>query len=277
MKEIAAKIEDSHRLNNNGPADNNFRQNRERDVIQCFIRGLSPKLEIRVVEKDTFKELINDTIGIERRLAANSSLRRIRNTDYLKTEESTNNKNNKTARFNVALEDKTICLICKKLGHTTEKCFHSSKAQDAVLNNTQQNFLCPNQQRYNNFNGQRNSDNNFARKFPNNNFLRNENYNFNNKKNHFCKIEITITEITIIIFYNNNSGLFRNQSKPYGNRFLQNNNIQRNSNYTKVICDYCKKPGHLIRDCKIRPSNQSQAPHQENSKSLPSTDALRKA
>ena len=64
----------------------------------------------------------------ERRLAANCALRRNRNTDYLKTKESTNNTNNKTIRFNVALQDKIICLICKKTGHTTEKCFHLSKA-----------------------------------------------------------------------------------------------------------------------------------------------------
>ena len=70
--------------------------------------------------------------------------------DYSKSEESTNNKNNKIIRFNVALENKTICLICKKLAHTTEKCFHLSKAQEAVLNNKQKDFLHPNQQRYSN-------------------------------------------------------------------------------------------------------------------------------
>ena len=101
-------IEDAHRLNNDGQVDNNFRQNLERNVIQCFIYGLRPELEVRIVEKDTFKEVINDTIDTERRLAANSALRRNRNTDYLKTEESTNNKNNKTTRFNVALEDNSI-------------------------------------------------------------------------------------------------------------------------------------------------------------------------
>ena len=61
----------------------------------------------------------------------------------------------------MALENKTICLTCRKAGHTTEKCFYLSKAQDAALNNKQQNFLYPNQRRYNNFNGQ-SKNNNFA-------------------------------------------------------------------------------------------------------------------
>ena len=104
-------------------------------MIQCFIRGLRLEIEIRVTEKDTFREVISDTIDTEQRLAANSALRRNRNTDYLKPKESTNNKNNKTNQFNVALKYKIICLICKKQGHTTEKCFHLSKAQEGVLNN----------------------------------------------------------------------------------------------------------------------------------------------
>ena len=99
-------------------------------------------------------------------------------------------------------------------------------------------------------------------------------------------MEITITEITIIIFYNNKnnfprylynnnnnannnnrqlnlgqyknfiSGQFQNRNKPHENRFLQNNNTQQNLNYTEILCNYCKKPGHLVRDNKIRPNNQ---------------------
>ena len=116
-------------------------------VIQCFIRGLRPELEIRVEEKDTFKEVINDSIDIERRLAANSTLRRDKNMDYSKSDEPTNNKINKVIWFNVAREDKFVSLFCKKPGHSTEKCFHLSKNQDAILKNKQKNFLYPDQQK----------------------------------------------------------------------------------------------------------------------------------
>ena len=129
---------------NGSQLDNAFKQNLKRDVIQCFIHSLRPKLKICVTEKDTFREVINNTIIIERRLAVNSALQKNRNTDYLKTDEPVNNKNTKTTRFNVALEDKIICLIYKKkLGHTTEKCFHLCKAREADLNKQQQNFFIP--------------------------------------------------------------------------------------------------------------------------------------
>ena len=40
---------------------------------------MRPELEIRVEEKDTFREVINDSIDIEQRLAANSALRKNKN------------------------------------------------------------------------------------------------------------------------------------------------------------------------------------------------------
>ena len=36
IKEIADRIEDAHRLNNNGQIDNNFKRNLQRHVNQCF-------------------------------------------------------------------------------------------------------------------------------------------------------------------------------------------------------------------------------------------------
>ena len=44
IEEIADRIEDAHRLNNGGQLDNAFKKSLERDVIQCFIRGLRPEL-----------------------------------------------------------------------------------------------------------------------------------------------------------------------------------------------------------------------------------------
>ena len=109
LKELL--IEDAHRLNNGGQVDNAFKPNLERDVIQCFIRGLRPELGIRIEEKDTFREIdINDSIDIERRLPANSALQRNKNMEYSKSDEPTNNKNNKVTRFNVARDDKFVNL-----------------------------------------------------------------------------------------------------------------------------------------------------------------------
>ena len=94
ITEIADSIEDAHRLNNNGQVDKTFKQNLQKDVIQCFIRDLRPELEIRVKTKESFKEVFNDTINVERDLAASSALRTNKNSDYLKLEDPINNKKN---------------------------------------------------------------------------------------------------------------------------------------------------------------------------------------
>ena len=94
LKENADRINDAHRLYNGGQVDSAFKQNLGRDVIQYFIRGLRPELEIRVGEKDTIREVINDSIDIERRSAANSALRRNKNMEYSKYAEPFNNNNN---------------------------------------------------------------------------------------------------------------------------------------------------------------------------------------
>ena len=62
VEEIADRIEDAHRLNNGGQVDNSFKQNHERDVIQCFIRGLRPELEIRVEERILLGKLLTTVL-----------------------------------------------------------------------------------------------------------------------------------------------------------------------------------------------------------------------
>ena len=68
-------------------------QNIQRDVIQCFIRGLRPELEIRVKTKETFKEDFNHAINVERVLAASSAPRINKYSDYIKMNDSINNRN----------------------------------------------------------------------------------------------------------------------------------------------------------------------------------------
>ena len=43
---------------------------------------------------------------------------------------SINNRNNKTTRFNVARDNNMNCITCKKPGHVAENCYHLTKAQE---------------------------------------------------------------------------------------------------------------------------------------------------
>ena len=155
---------------------------------------MRPELEIRVEEKDTFREVINDSIDIERRLAANSALPRNKNVEYSKSDEPTNNKNNKVTRFNVAREDKFVCLII----------LIKQILILILILNKQHNFLYPDQQRYNNFNGQRSSETTTIPTiiFQITIFQEIKIIILIITTIIFYKIEITIIETIIVIFYN---------------------------------------------------------------------------
>ena len=56
--------------------DDKFKRSLERDVVQCFIHGLRPELEIRILEEPTFREVIIDTIDMETKLAICLALRK---------------------------------------------------------------------------------------------------------------------------------------------------------------------------------------------------------
>ena len=116
-------------------------------------------------------------------MAASSALRRNKNLDYLKIYDSTNDRNSKTTRFNVAQDNNINCIICKKPGHVAENYYHLTKGQEAVSKKQNSNFVIQNQHLSTNYQQQEDNNNNTARNnYRNNHFLgkRNNNYNYNN-------------------------------------------------------------------------------------------------
>ena len=96
-------------------------------------------------------------------MAASSALRRNQNSDYLKMDDSINNRKNKTTRFNVARDNNINCIVCKKPGHIAENCYHLTKAQEAISKTQILNFLMQNQQHSNNHQQRENIHNNSAK------------------------------------------------------------------------------------------------------------------
>ena len=65
-------------------------------------------------------------------------------------DDSINNRNNKTTRFNIARDNNINCILCKKPDHVAENCYHLINAQEAVSKNENPNFFMQNQQLSNN-------------------------------------------------------------------------------------------------------------------------------
>ena len=77
---------------------------------------------------------------------------------------STNNRNNKRSRFNVARDNNINCIIFKKPGHVGEICYHSSKAQKVVSKKQNPNFVMQNQQLSNNYRQRKNKERRLLKK-----------------------------------------------------------------------------------------------------------------
>ena len=127
IQEIAAEILECHIQNNNGKEADEFRGNLERDVIDCFLRGLKPELEIRIGRADKFDEIVERAIREERNLTARNEVRRgnKQHSLFQEPEKSPyiNQEFAKTNKINLAQEEPIKCQICQKTDHTAGACF----------------------------------------------------------------------------------------------------------------------------------------------------------
>ena len=96
-------------------------------MIDCFLRGLKPELEIGIGTADKFDEIVERAILEERNLTARNELRRGNRQHSLFQEVEKSSYNNrefaKTNKIKIAREKPIKFQICQKIGHTATTCF----------------------------------------------------------------------------------------------------------------------------------------------------------
>ena len=96
-------------------------------MIDCFLRGFKPELEIRIGRVDKFDEIVERAIREERNLTARNEVRRgnKQHSLFQEPEKSPyiNQEFAKTNKINLAQEEPIKCKICQKTGHTAAACF----------------------------------------------------------------------------------------------------------------------------------------------------------
>ena len=302
IKELADRIEDAHKINNQGDVDENFGTELEKAAIDCFTRGLRPELEIRIKGAETFKDVKNAAMEVERKLAACADLRKTRNLK-IQEEFQTQTRFKNQNKINVTQESRINCLICDRSGHLTKDCYYLNNVQQARSNYRQSNF--PNSPR--NFSNSNTRpffseanirpslsyDNNrpFAQNKPerygrnnnyrNNNYFEKNNYrrndyrgsNYQNHENQNDYSKIRNSEQNFrdkqINYPNRNSYLGNYRNSP---REVPSQSFQPKNNKSPIICNYCKNPGHEISECRKRKYNDKN-PIQGNSNALPGAGA----
>ena len=255
IKEIADQILNAHRINNAGVLDETFETGLEKDLIQCFLRGLRPEIEIRVKKEDVFRDVTNNAIEIERRLSAVADLRKgnlyKQTPGEMEEKERVNGPGNKSIRVNHAQEEVITCQICHGRGHAAPTC--------RALTN------------FNRY-GQN----------PTNRFIPPQN---DRRPNHQAppqpQQKPSIAQRRDRVMWGPQQPRNNYTSQPNFNPQVNPSQNSRN-----IICNYCKSTGHMIKDCrrreynnKMREQQNYQQPHRNsgNEQTLPRQGAMGQA
>ena len=68
IQEIGNKIIDAHKMSESGKIEDGLLQEFQKDIINCFRRGLRSEIESRIIKGKTYAELVNQAIDVERTL-----------------------------------------------------------------------------------------------------------------------------------------------------------------------------------------------------------------
>ena len=132
IMEGVERIVDAHKINNKNKIDETFLKDLDKTVVECFIRGLRPELEIRVRESNTLQRITDKALEVERRLAARAELGKEKLIKPTQKESDTYIKKEfaRTHKINLAREEIIICQFSGKRGHVASSCFQINKIQN---------------------------------------------------------------------------------------------------------------------------------------------------
>ncbi|EFN80963.1 hypothetical protein EAI_03003, partial [Harpegnathos saltator] len=130
-KAIGKRILEAHRTTNNGAIDRSYKTSLENELVHSFIRGLKPEIEQRIARNLDVTATVEEALRIEKELRDIFEIRGLQgfqvNTDLCQICK----KSGHTAdKCNLILQNTTrslgteilVCQICKKRGHSADKC-----------------------------------------------------------------------------------------------------------------------------------------------------------
>ncbi|XP_043476360.1 GATA zinc finger domain-containing protein 14-like [Leptopilina heterotoma] len=267
---IAERILDAHRISNENRVDEPFKASLDKTTVDYFSRGLRPEIEIRIGTADTFQEIVNKAVEIERKLLSHRELRKSeQNTDY-----NSHPKNNKdfakTTKINIAQDNIITCLVCGKKGHFAVNCFQLNKLiaprrENSFYPGSRQNFSNQNQNRFNNPNPTFN-------RFQSQNFYKNHQQNhFQNQFRNTSQNQFrNIPQNQFRTPYQNErqnqqQNIFQNQQRNFSQEPRTNNTTNFANRNQSITCNYCKKLGHISTNCRKKMWDDNNRQQQTNS------------
>lgn len=158
VKLLGKQILEAYKNSGNALPSQSIKASLEKDMCKCFIRGLKPAIEQRITRNLDVQGTIADALRIARELREMTDLRQGQNSTPNKSPNATYqicykeghlaSNYRKLTQFSEQSYNKTgwgteilICQICKKRGHSADKCrFRDHQARRSV-NIVQENHL----------------------------------------------------------------------------------------------------------------------------------------
>ncbi|XP_072765780.1 LOW QUALITY PROTEIN: uncharacterized protein [Anoplolepis gracilipes] len=280
VKFLGKQILEAYKTAGNIAVDQSIKTSLEKDMNQCFIKGLKPEIEQRISKTLEVDVTVADALRIERELREMTELRqgtdhsgRQKNASsreicqicykqghvandcrkYLQVSQTTNNRTDLGT-------DILICQICKKRGHTADKCRYRDPQVRRSVNIIQEKLitcqLCSKSGHNAKICQQGNVNNTTNRisiiwcEKPGhsaNNCWRKQNENRHKISCQIC----------------NNYGHVAKDCRSSMN--------QQGKTGNSLFCRYCKDQGHLLENCQVRLTNNQKKNKAQGNYNGPST------
>lgn len=256
IREIGNRITEAQKTENDGELTADQLSMINKEIVDCFLDGLIPELQLRITGKYTkLDDAVPPVIMIEKKLAALSELRggNIRS----------GHTNLPPQKVHSIQSEVVTCQICRKTGHEANTCRHRNLPNPSPVDSSRV------------FSHSTNSNNYGPRDRSNQNHYQNGNQNqqqtpYQNPARYNPPRNQNQSNIT---------QTFNPNHQPLN---TPRNHWQLNSNVSQEqFCNYCKNPGHVKEECRKLAFNNSlraqslQNPNSGNSRSLPATSATR--
>ena len=163
VKILGKQILEAYKGSGSSALDPSVKASIEKDMNKCFIRGLKPEIEQRIVRNLDVNDTVADALRIEKELREMTDLRQRSGSDPDKTKAQPTNlireicqvcskeghvASNCRKLTQLSSQNKTdlgteilICQICKKRGHAADKCRSRDPRSRQTVNVIQENLI----------------------------------------------------------------------------------------------------------------------------------------
>lgn len=216
IKTLGKQISDAYQYLEKVLPDENIKMSLEKNMCECFIRGLKPNIEQRITRNVNIEDTIADALRIERELREIVNLRQKRGANSSQNE----------LPYTKWLQE--TCQFCFKKGHIANNCRKLTQISPQIYNETNletEILICQ--------------------------ICKKRGHNANN-----CRLRNLRYRRSINIIREEVISCQLCSKSGHDAKSCLQNDINNQTNKIPVICQWCERPGHLAKNCWMKQNEE---------------------